>query len=443
MLIEKISAVLWGIPTVGVLTLSGIVLSWNEGFIALRRFPLMVRTVFGGITRKSDKSDGVSPFEALCTALSGTIGTGNIAGVVIALSFGGAGAVFWMWVSAFIGMGIKYAEILLAVKYREKINGEYVGGPMYTIKNGLGAKYNALAVAFSFFGMCASFGIGNMMQVGSVMTALENAVEVFLPGADTGIVFKALAGTAIAVMCAVSISGGAKGRGRLAAKLIPFMSVIYISGAMAVILRNIKMLPSVFTGILSEAFSVKALSGGAIAWGFRRGLFSNEAGLGSSPIAHASANAKSPARQGLWGIFEVFTDTIVICTLTALLILVSGVPIEYGAVAGAELCAAALGTVFGEPLSAIFMAVSMTLFSFSSIVGWSLYGERCAGYLFDAKGERVYRAVFILAVAVSSVADLNVIIRLSDIMNALMIAPNIISLLMLSHVVRRETQEIL
>ncbi len=378
----------------------------------------------------------MTPFEALCTALAGTVGTGNIAGVAVALSMGGAGAVFWMWVSAFLGMGVKYSEIVLAVKYRERRDGYYVGGPMYTIKNGMGRRYYPLAVVFCVSGAAASFGIGNLTQIGAMSTAIKAA----FPAGDAMV---ALTGVLMAVLCGVTVSGGTAGRGRTAAKLVPLMSAIYVSGALVVIIANASNVPRAIGAIFSGAFSRKAISGGAagsaLSWGLRRGLFSSEAGLGSSPIAHASADTDSPVEQGFWGIFEVFVDTIIICTLTALMVLVSGTVRTGEGIAGAEAVAAALGTVFNGEIASIFLAVSMGLFAFSSVVGWSLYGERCVEFLTGRRGVLIYRVIFTALVAVGTAVEFETAVGLSDAMNALMMFPNLIATARLTGTVRQET----
>ncbi len=446
---ERIADIVWGAPMLALLIIGGFYLTKSSDFIQIRRFGSAMRKTLGGIFGNgAGNKSAVTPFEAVCTALAGTIGTGNIAGVVIALCLGGPGAIFWMWVSAFIGMGIKYAEILLAVKYRERDpEGGYRGGPMYFIKNGLGSKFKWLAALFCVFGAAASFGIGNMMQMGSIMTALRGALEVLTDGKPMGRWVYPAVGLAMAAACGASILGGAKRRGRMASFVVPFMAVFYIAGALAVIIAHADRLLPVIKEIFSSAFTGTALLGGtagetvrrAMSWGMKRGMFSNEAGLGSSPIAHASADTKSPVEQGFMGVFEVFFDTIVICTLTALMVLVSGVGLPYGSAGGAEYCSQALASVFGNGFSSIFMSSAMALFAFSSIVGWSLYGERCIEYLAGKGAVDCYRAIFIAVIFFSSFMSFGFIIQISDIMNALMILPNMAGVLMLSPVVKRET----
>ncbi|MGM9521112.1 MAG: alanine/glycine:cation symporter family protein [Oscillospiraceae bacterium] len=445
---ERLSDALWGAPMVAVLIVGGLILSCSSGFVQFKYFFLAVRTAVGGMFKRAENKKGsVSPFEAVCTALAGTIGTGNITGVIIALCLGGPGAVFWMWVSALIGMGTKYAEIVLAVKYRERCADGYAGGPMYYIKNGLGRGCGWLAAAFCMFGAVAAFGIGNMMQMGSIMSAVEDAAQALFPAAVKGKGLRLIVGALMALLCGLTVAGGAQRRGKVASYLVPVMALFYIAGALCVIGVNINKLPQAFADIIRGAFTGRAAAGGAaggsvklaMSWGFKRGMFSNEAGLGSSPIAHASADTDSPVKQAFLGIFEVFADTIVMCTLTALMVMVSGVPVDFGTVGGAEYCTMALAGVFGRTAASVFVPMSMLLFAFSSIVGWSLYGERCAEYLLGSGAVPVYRMAFVLVTFLSSFMSFTFIIRLSDVMNALMILPNMTALILLSPVVKKET----
>ena len=444
---SKISDIVWGAPMLAVLFVGGLYLAKTSGFIQIKKFGCALKSSIGGIFKKREIKGGVTPFEAVCTALAGTIGTGNIAGVVIAICMGGPGAILWMWLSAFVGMGIKYAEILLAVKYRERdSDGCWAGGPMYFIKNGLGSRWKWLAKLFCVFGIAASFGIGNMMQMGSIMTAVGETADVLLLEKYRWWLNPAV-GLAMAVICGAAILGGVKGRGRLSSYIVPFMALLYILGALAVIVLNVERLLPAVCSIFEGAFCGKAAVGGvagegirrAMSWGIKRGMFSNEAGMGSSPIAHASADTASPVEQGFMGIFEVFVDTIVICTLTGLMVLTSGISLPYGTAGGAEYCSKALSTVFGSGFSSVFMTCAMVLFAFSSIVGWSLYGERCVEYLTGKSGLAVYRMLFTAVIFMSSMMDFQLMIQVSDIMNALMILPNMTAVLALSPVVKRET----
>lgn len=430
----SLSRAVWGAPMVVLLLAGGLWLSYSSGFVQVRHFSLAMRRSLGGLFRRGGEG-GLSPFEAVCTALAGTIGTGNIAGVMIALTLGGPGAVFWMWVSALVGMGTKYAEIVLAMRYRRRRGEGYAGGIMYCIKFGLGRGYGWLAVMFCVFGTLASFGIGNLMQVGSIMTVARRVLPLPAP----------IIGAAMAAAVYLTLRRGTEGRGRLSAFIVPLMAGIYIFGALAVIGLNIRRLPEALTEIFRGAFSTRAAvwgsAGEAVSWGFKRGLFSNEAGLGSSPIAHAAVGERNAVEQGFMGIFEVFADTVVLCTLTALMVLCSGVPINYGSAGGAEYCAAALASVFGMRGSDVFMTIFMTLFAFSSIVAWSLYGERCVDYLLDGRGIGVYRAVFSAVTFLGASLGFEAIIGLSDVANALMILPNMTALTLLSPEVRRLTRE--
>ncbi len=440
-ILRAVSRAVWGAPTVAALMVCGAYLSWRCGFVQIRHFKTALRLSVGRIFKRGGPGSGTSALEAVCTALAGTVGTGNIAGVAVALTMGGPGAVFWMWVSALFGMGTKYAEITLAVRYRERRGGEYVGGPMYYIKNGLGPGCRWLAVLFAIFGAAAALGVGNVMQTGSILT---------VTGA-LGLGPAPAVGAAMALTVLLTCRGGAAGRGRAAAYLVPVMAGVYVLGTLTVIGANLPRLPGALAEIFAGALTPRAAVGGvsgfgaarAMSWGFRRGMFSNEAGLGSSPIAHASADVSSPAEQGLMGIFEVFVDTAVICTLTALAVLTSGVPIRYGVPGGAEYCAAAFAAVFGERASLTFMAAAMALFAFSSIVGWSLYGERCAQFLLGDRAAAVYRLAFAAVTFLGSLAPFTGVLYVCDIMNAMMALPNIPALLLLAPEAGRLTREFL
>ncbi len=399
-------------------------MSYKCRFVQLRRFGEAIR---GTLSRLGGRGggQGTTTLESLCTALAGTVGTGNIAGVAVALTMGGPGAIFWMWVSAFLGMGLKYAEIALAVKYRESRGGEYVGGPMYTIKNALPRSFYPLAVVFSLGGAVCSFGLGNMMQTGSVLTLLPSLP---LP--------PAVLGAALGLLVLLSCRGGAAGRGRTASLLVPLMALLYVLSCLGVIFVNFHRLSGAVLSIFKGALGLRPVAGGtagaALSWGLRRGLFSNEAGMGSSPIAHASACAGSPSQQGLTGIFEVFADTLVLCTLTALAVLCSGVETGPGAPEGAGLVCAALSTVYGQTASTVFLGVSMALFAFSSIVGWSLYGERCVEFLAGEGSVPVYRAAFASVTFLSCLLPFPAILELSDTAAFFMMVPNLVSLCLLA-----------
>ncbi len=358
---------------------------------------------------------------------------------------------FWLWLAALVGMITKYSEIVLAIKYRERDDkGDWVGGPMYYISKGLGKNWKWLAVLFAVFATLASFGIGNMSQVNSITGSVIGAVTAFTAiSAQTELILKWVLGIGLAVLIAVILLGGIKRIGSVTEMLIPFMSIFYILFTLIVVIVNIGSLGDAFVKIFSTAFTPQAMFGAStgivlkqtIIWGLRRSAFSNEAGLGSAAIAHAAADTKGPVQQGLYGIFEVFADTIVICTLTAMTIIVSGIDIGFGTKPGSELITAALATVFGEKFAALFVAVALMLFAFSTVLGWSLYGTRCVQYLFGSKGVRAFQVIFIVVVVVGCVSPLSFVWDVADTFNGLMAIPNFIGLFALSGVVAAETKK--
>ena len=377
---------IWGVPAMVCIFGVGLYLSIRTNFLQIRKFPYAIKTTLGRIFRKRDASDGaITPFQAVCTALAATVGTGNIAGVAGAIAIGGPGAIFWMWVSALFGMCTKYAEVTLAVHYREiNANGELVGGPMYYIKNGLSKKWHWLAYLFAAFGVLTVFGTGNATQVNTITTAINSALLNYNVISESAVsTSNLIIGIIIAILIAMILLGGIKRIGHVTEKLVPFMALLYILLGLGVILLNIQNVPAVFASIFRGAFQPRAVTGGivlsmftSLKKGVSRGIFSNEAGLGTGSIAHACADTKKPVKQGMFGIFEVFTDTIVICTLTALVILCSGVAVDYGKAAGAELTILGFTSTYGSWVS-IFTAVAMCCFAFSTAVGWGLYGARC------------------------------------------------------------------
>ena len=397
-IIENINSVvnnfIWGVPAMLCIFGVGLYLSIRTHFLQIRKFPYAIKTTIGRMFRKRNASDGaLTPFQAVCTALAATVGTGNIAGVAGAIAIGGPGAVFWMWISALLGMCTKFAEVTLAVHFREKnTNGDLVGGPMYYIKNGLGEKCIWLAYLFAAFGVLTVFGTGNATQVNTITTAINSALlnyHVISEGAVS--TSNLIIGIVITVLVGMILLGGIKRIGQVTEKLVPFMALLYIVLALGVVLMNIRVLPAVFVSIIRGAFQPSAVTGGVVGSmfmsmkkGVSRGIFSNEAGLGTGSIAHACADTRKPVKQGMFGIFEVFADTIVICTLTALVILCSQVPVNYGAAAGAELTIQGFTSVYGDWVS-IFTAVAMCCFAFSTILGWGLYGARCIEFLFSEK----------------------------------------------------------
>lgn len=370
---------IWGVPAMICIIGVGLYLSIRTRFLQIRKFPYAIKTTIGRVFRKREASDGaMTPFQAVCTALAATVGTGNIAGVAGAIAIGGPGAVFWMWISAALGMCTKFSEVTLAVHFREtNARGELIGGPMYYIKNGLGKNWRWLATLFSLFGVLTVFGTGNATQVNTITTAINSALlNYHLINEDAVSTSNLIIGIIIAILVATVLLGGVKRIGRVTEKLVPFMALIYIVLSLGVILLNLNRVPSVFASIVEGAFSPASVTGGVVGSfflsmkkGVSRGIFSNEAGLGTGSIAHACADTKKPVKQGFFGIFEVFTDTIVICTLTALVILCSGTPVGYGEAAGAELTISGFTSTYGNWVS-IFTAIALCCFAFSTIIGW-------------------------------------------------------------------------
>lgn len=441
---------IWGVPAMVCIFGIGLYLSIRTGFLQIRKFPYAIRTTLGRIFRKRSASDGaITPFQAVCTALAATVGTGNIAGVAGAIAIGGPGAIFWMWVSALFGMCTKFAEVTLAVHFREiNANGELVGGPMYYIKNGLGKKWNWLAYLFAAFGVLTVFGTGNATQVNTITTAINSALLNYNIISESAVsTSNLIIGIVIAILIAMILLGGIKRIGQVTEKLVPFMALLYILLGLGVILLNIQNVPSVFVSIFKGAFQPSAVTGGiigsmflSIKKGVSRGIFSNEAGLGTGSIAHACADTKKPVKQGMFGIFEVFTDTIVICTLTALVILCSGVPITYGEAAGAELTILGFTSTYGNWVS-IFTAVAMCCFAFSTALGWGLYGARCIEFLFSEKVIKPFMVVYALVAILGATANLGLMWNIAETFNGLMAIPNLIALFLLSGTVVRLTKE--
>jgi AGCS family alanine or glycine:cation symporter len=435
---SAVNGIVWG-PLIIVLIIgTGTYLSINTKFFSITKIGYVLKNTLLKMFAKDDKGEGeVTAFQAVATALAATVGTGNIAGVATAIALGGPGAVFWMWLAAIMGMTTKFAEVVLAVNYREKTpDGRFVGGPMYYITNGLGKNWKWMAVLFAFFGTFASFGIGCMVQSNSVALSAQSTFGV--PVMVTGIV--------LAILTGAVIIGGIKRIGAFTEKLVPFMSAIYIVGGLWLIIANASQLPRAFSLIFTNAFTGTAAVGGfagtvmmqAIRYGVARGIFTNEAGLGSAPIAHAAATTDHPVRQGLWGVFEVFMDTIIICSITALSIMVTGVW-ESGE-SGAVLSAMAFDV--GLPgVGKYIVSIGLILFAYSTILGWEYYGERCLEYLLGTKPIMAYRIIWVVAVVVGAVGGLTFMWDLADTLNALMAFPNLIGVLMLSPVVFRLTKE--
>lgn len=431
-LMEGLSGFLWGPPLAGLVVGSGLILTILTRGIIFRRFGFVMKNTFGKMFDKSAAEEGgITPFQAVSTALAATVGTGNIVGVTTAVVLGGPGAIFWMWLAALLGMTTKFAEVTLAVAYRERNEmGEFSGGPMYYIKNGLGQAW--LAKIFALFAAFAAFGIGCMVQSNSVADALNNQFGV--PTLISGIV--------IAVAAGGILIGGIKRIGQVAEKLVPVMAAFYIAGALIILVMNASKLPGAFAAIFSDAFTGTAAIGGftgstlaaAIRYGIARGVFTNEAGLGSAPIAHAAATTDHPIRQGIWGAFEVFVDTILICSMTALVV------VESGLWHSTDLKGAALTTeAFNNGLPVIggyIVSIGLVLFAFTTVLGWCYYGEKSAEYLVgSSKIITPYRIVYVILTIVGAVGGLEIVWTVADVLNALMALPNLIAVIALGGVV--------
>lgn len=447
---SAVNSFIWGVPAMICIIGVGLYLSIRTNFIQIRKFPYAIKTTLGRMFHKKEASDGtMTPFQAVCTALAATVGTGNIAGVAGAIAIGGPGAVFWMWISAFLGMCTKFSEVTLAVHFRERNkNGDYVGGPMYYIRNGLSKNWQWLAVLFSAFGVLTVFGTGNATQANTITTAINSALLNYNILDQSQLkTSNLIIGILLAVLLALVLLGGVKRIGKVTEKLVPFMALLYIVLALGVVFLNIEHVPGVFQSIVSGAFNPAAVTGGIVGSfflsmkkGVSRGIFSNEAGLGTGSIAHACADTQEPVKQGLFGIFEVFTDTIVICTLTALVILCSGIPVAYGSDAGAELTILGFTSTYGNWVS-IFTAVAMCCFAFSTMIGWGLYGARCIEFLFSIKVIRPFMLVYSLVAILGATVDLGLLWSIAETFNGLMSIPNLIALFLLSGTVVKLVKE--
>lgn len=448
---QAVNNFIWGVPAMACIIGVGLWLSIRTGFLQIRKFPYAIKITLGRMFRKKDASDGsITPFQAVCTALAGTVGTGNIAGVAGAIAIGGPGAAFWMWCSALLGMCTKYAEVTLAVHFREKgSNGEWLGGPMYYIKNGLSRRWQWLAVLYALFGVLTVFGTGNATQVNTITAAIDTALLEF-GLVNTGFLptLNLVIGILVAMLVAMVLLGGIQRIGKVSEKLVPLMAVLYLLMSLGVVVLNLPRLPQVLVSIVAGAFNPRAFTGGVVGSvflsmqkGVSRGIFSNEAGLGTGSIAHACADTKKPVSQGMFGIFEVFADTIVICTLTALVILCSGTPVQYGAPAGAELTISGFTAAYGGWAS-LFTAVALCCFAFSTILGWGLYGSRFVAFLFHSdKVVRPFLVVYSFVAILGATMDLGLLWSIAETFNGLMSIPNLIALLLLSGTVVRLTKE--
>ena len=443
---------IWGVPAMICIIGVGLYLSIRTRFLQIRKFPYAIKTTIGRVFRKREASDGaMPPFQAVCTALAATVGTGNIAGVAGAIAIGGPGAVFWMWISAALGMFTKFSEVTLAVHFREtNARGELIGGPMYYIKNGLGKNWRWLAALFSLFGVLTVFGTGNATQVNTITTAINSALlNYHLINEDAVSTSNLIIGIIIAILVATVLLGGVKRIGRVTEKLVPFMALIYIVLSLGVILLNLNRVPSVFASIVEGAFSPASVTGGVVGSfflsmkkGVSRGIFSNEAGLGSAPIAAAAAQTHSTVRQGLVSMTGTFIDTIVICTMTGLTIVITGT--WNTGLEGVAITTAAFqkGLPFPSAVASLVLMVCLVFFAFTTILGWNYYGERCIEYLFNRNKKVVkgYRWLYILAIFIGPYMTVAAVWNIADIFNALMAFPNLIALIALSPVVFAETK---
>lgn len=453
---DTINGVVWGVPALTLLIGTGVLITLITKFFQFRRFGHMCKQTIGKLfsrsTTKSSDKNSISQFQALCTALSATIGTGNITGVAVAITAGGPGAIFWMWIAALIGMMTNFAENVLGIYFRHRNEEkEWCGGAMYYLRDGMakipGYEWlgKLLAVLFAVFAIFASFGIGNMGQISSIRESILT-VAANLTGNEavaTSTIGSIIIGVILAAVAALVIIGGLKRIAETNERIVPFMAIFYIIGAVIIVVMNSSQIGAAFGAIFGQAFTGRAGVGGglgiAITWGFKRGVFSNEAGLGSSVMVHSTSDVKEPVTQGLWGIFEVFVDTIIVCTLTALVILTSGVvDLSTGASASGaiklSLATEAFTTKFGS-FGGIFTAIAVTLFAFSTCLGWSFYGKKSWEFLFGNKSTIIYKYVFVGAILASSVLNASLAIDLSDTFNGLMAIPNLIGVVALSPIV--------
>jgi len=432
--VDQVNNVLWGVPLIVLLLGTGVYLTIGLVFMPIRKLGYGFRLLWQG---RSSKEEGqISPFNALMTALSSTIGTGNIAGVATAIAIGGPGALFWMWCTALVGMSTKFAEAVLAVKFREvDEKGQYVGGPMYYIKNGLSPKWTFLGTAFAIFGALAGFGLANTVQSHSVASVLESTFAI--PVEVTAVV--------ITLLVASVILGGIERIAQVAGKLVPLMAISYIAAGLIVLVIHLAEIPAAFALIIKSAFTGHAATGGfsgavvalALRQGVARGIFSNEAGLGSAPIAHAAARTSDPVRQGVIAMLGTFIDTICVCTITGLAIVVTGV--WSGGLNGAPLTTSAFS--LGMPGGEYVVSIGLALFAFTTMLGWCVYGERCAEYLFGVKAILPFRILWISAIPLGAIAQLGLVWAIADTLNALMAIPNLIALMLLSPLVFRLSKE--
>ena len=442
--LELTNLIVWGAPALVLILGVGIYLTFRTGFVQFRLFPRAVRLFFRKLS--SPEQEGkVSPIQALCTALAATVGTGNLIGVAGAISLGGPGSIFWMWVCGLLGMAVKYAEATLAVRYRITRRGEHLAGPMYEIREALSPKWHWLATAYSLFGVIAAFGVGNATQINGVIVSINQTIEKF--GGKTTWLGNLLMGIVLAILVGTLFLGGAKRIGKCAEILVPFMSCGYLALCMGVLVVRISSVPDAFLAIFQGAFSPQAVTGGVIGSAFSalrvgvsRGVFTNEAGMGTASIAHGGADVNHPGEQGMMGIMEVFLDTILMCTMTALVILTSGVKIPYGTDAGGVLTVAAFVQVYGDWVT-VFLSFALCCFALATVLGWGLYGARCAQYLFGDGAWKIFVLLQCAMVVLAAVMQTGILWSLAETVNGLMAIPNLILLAALSPELQRLTHE--
>lgn len=434
--IDAVNRFVWGIPALILIVSVGVYLSIRSNWVQIRFLPKALKKFFC-ISKPDEKSNGVSPFRALCTALAATVGTGNLVGVAGAITIGGPGAIFWMWICGFLGMATKFGEATLAVRYRiTDQTGNYLAGPMYMVQQGMGKRWQFLAGIYCFFGVVAAFGVGSATQINAVLGGINSALK-SLGGQESKTV-NLLIGIGLAVLTTSVLLGGAKRIGAAAAFLVPFASVFYLLLCVGVLIARSQAIPEAFTAIIKGAFCPGAVTGGVIGSAFQalrvgacRGVFTNEAGMGTASIAHGAADVKHPVEQGLMGIVEVFVDTIVICTMTALVILCSGISVPYGQDLGMEITSKAFSRVYGGWVN-IPLALSLCCFAIATIIGWGLYGVRCAEFLFGKRAWKAFAIMQAFSVVLGAVLNTGTVWSLSETANGLMAIPNLIILTYLS-----------
>ena len=442
--LDILNHIVWGAPALVLILGVGIYLTVATGFAQFRLFPRAMGCFFRRLTGRKEK-EGVSPLQALCTALAATVGTGNLVGVAGAISLGGPGSIFWMWVCGLLGMVVKYAEATLAVRYRITREDGHLAGPMYMIREGLPPRWHWLATVYSAFGVVAAFGVGNATQINAVIVSVNQTLEKM--DIRSGWQGNLLMGVALGILVGAMLSGGAGRIGRCAELLVPFMSCGYLMLCLGVLMMRISFVPDAFGSIFRGAFSPRAVTGGmigsalsALRVGVSRGVFTNEAGMGTASIAHGAAEVSHPGEQGMMGIMEVFLDTILMCTMTALVILTSGVPIPYGTDAGGVLTVAAFVRVYGDWVT-VFLAFALCCFALATVLGWGLYGARCAQYLFGDRAWKIFALLQSVMVVFAAVMQTGVIWSLAETVNGLMAIPNLIVLVALSSELIRLTKE--